>query len=439
MRVHRSILYSIPVTLAMLTACTSNGFILGKKYLDSEIRTVIIDTCTVTMTSVSIDSIVTSGRNAVMTGSYTDTTIGKTDCITYLSYTVPTAQSLPVSKVIFDSLEMVMALNGNWLGDTTTYHTYNIYPLTEVTEIPEDEDFYSNWSLAHDNQPLLSFTLRPGPNTAKRISVRLPDSMGSGLLQKIIDDDEEVLGSQERFLNYFKGFAITAGDDNNAVLGIHLNDTSMALRIHYHYSTYDITTGIIEIPALQARCFYGASTDRTGTAFERLQGSELVTTETCNEALIQGLTASYVRIEFPYLNNLLELGDYGTIIKAALIIYPVKGTYSDAVPLPPELSLYVSDENNVSLGAITTYSGDALQTGDLTIDDLYNINTYYSYDITSYMKDQLGAIGINKRNLEMIIPEADLAVTLNTLIAGDNGNSHKRAEIKITYLIYEDK
>ncbi len=222
----RSLLFFLLGTAVLLPACTSDGFFLGKKYLNSNIRTVIIDTCTIKMTTVPVDSIVTSGLNTIMFGSYSDTTIGKTVSTAYLSYSLPGAISLPVSELVFDSLEMVIALNGNWLGDTTKIHTFNIYRLSEVTELPDDGDFYSTWSLPYYNTALTSFSLRPEPNVPEAVSVRLPDNIGADLLQKIIDADEEVLGTEARFLEYFKGFAITAGDDNNAILGVHLNDTS---------------------------------------------------------------------------------------------------------------------------------------------------------------------------------------------------------------------
>ncbi len=57
------------------------------------------------------------------------------------------------------------------------------------------------------------------------------------------------------------------------------------------------------------------------------------------------------------------------------------------MPLPPDLSIYVSTENDVSTGAITTYSGDELQTGNLSVDNLLDIDTYYSYDITGLCRN----------------------------------------------------
>jgi hypothetical protein len=332
-----------------------------------------------------------------------------------------------------------MKLNGVWIGDTARYQTYNVYALSSVIALPDDEDFYSTQSVPYGSMPLAVMNIRPEPLSGEEISVRLPDRLGEDLLDKIIDEDDEVLGSQERFMNYFNGLAITAGNDNNTILGVTLSDTGMVMRLYYHYSSWEPMTGTINITALQERCFYGVTTDRSDTPFACLEENECPSSETGNMVLVQALTASYVKIEFPYLNNLLELGDFSTVLKGLLIIYPVKGTYSSAIPLPDELSLYVSNENDVTLSAITTYSGDALQTGDLVTDDLFGIETCYTYDITTFLADQLGAIGINRRSLQLIVPQDKLAVTLETLVAGDAAHSRNRTRLKISYLIYDDK
>jgi hypothetical protein len=423
----------------LLTTCTSDGYILGRKFLDNNVRTVIIDTCAVKMYTIAIDSVVTSGKSSVLLGSYSDTTMGHIVCTAYLAFTVPGEQNLPEATIVFDSVDLVMSLNGKWLGDTTRYHTFNIYPLAEVIDLPDDEEFYSTHQVVFGSVPLTTFSIRPKPLTGNDVSVRLPDRIGSDLLQKIMDEDETTLGSQDRFMNYLNGFAITSGEGNNNILGFKLSDTSMVMRIHYHYSTWERTKDVITITPFQERCFYGVTSDRTGTPFENLKSNELLSSKTDNMVLVQALTASYVKIEFPHLNNLLELGDFCTVISADLIIYPVKGTYSSSNPLPSDLSMYISDENDVTQGYITTYSGDALQTGDLVTDELYGIETYYTYNISSFIEDQLGAIGIYRKSLQFIVSQDNLAVTLNTLVAGDASHPRNKIKLKISYLIYDGK
>jgi hypothetical protein len=155
--------------------------------------------------------------------------------------------------------------------------------------------------------------------------------------------------------------------------------------------------------------------------------------------LLQSLTASYIKIEIPYLNDLLQLGDFSTVVSGALIIYPVRGSFSEINPLPPRLTMYVSDENDVTQGYITSYSGESLQTGNLVIDELFGIETYYTYDITSFIQSQLGAFGIYKRNLKLTVPEEKQATSLNALVAGDMSYPGNRIKLKISYLIYDVK
>jgi hypothetical protein len=420
-----------------LSACISDNTGIGENFLDSSIRTVITDTCSVRVSTVAIDSVVTSGRELVLTGSYSDTTFGKTKCIAYVPFSAPGSYEFPDQEIVFDSLNLVMELNGTWFGDTVSYQDFNIHMLEEVIDLPDDNNFYSTWSVPYASAPVSTFSVRPRPVTGDTLSVRLPDPLGEDLLEKIMSQEEEILGSQERFMNYFKGFAITAGPDNKVVLGMAVGDSSMVMKLYYHYTAMERTTGSITVYPYPERCFYGVETDRTGTPFSELKGNELLSGETGSMVLVQALTGSYVRIDFPYLNNLPEAGDFCFITRAYLIIYPVRGTYSGSVPLPEDLSLYVSNENDVTLGYITTYSGDALQTGSLVRDDLFGIETYYSYDITSFVQNQLGAFGINKRSLQLIVPEAGQAVTLNTLVAADGSHPGKRMEIKITYIVYD--
>jgi hypothetical protein len=425
--------------VAFLMSCSEDEFTIGEHFIDSSLRSILIDTCTIKLTTVSIDSVVTSGMNTLLTGSYSDTTFGKTECTAYVAFSVPGSATLPDADIVFDSIDLTLTLNGTWLGDTLSQHSFEVHCLDEVIELPEDGDYYSSWSIAYENEPLATSSFKPHPLAYNTITVRLPDGIGMTLLKSIVNEDEDVIGSQDRFMEYFKGIAITPANDNNVVLGFSLSDSTTVLRIHYHYSTLERTEGIITIAPLTERCFYGVVTDRSGTPFSNLGGNELSSKETGNKVLVQALTGSYIKIEFPWLNNLLELGDYCNVTDATLMIYPVRGTYSKSVPLPENLSMYISNENNVTLNYITTYTGDALQTGNLVIDDLFNIDTYYSYDITSFLQGQLGAIGIYRRCLKLIVPQSNLAVTLNTMVAGGSSGQRYGMKLKISYLIYEGK
>ncbi|HPY67581.1 MAG TPA: DUF4270 family protein [Bacteroidales bacterium] len=427
----------------IITSCTNEDFIIGRKFLgnDNNIRTIYIDTCSVKLSTVSVDSVKTSNRNSVLAGSFNDPDAGYIVCTSYIPFELPSQPYLPEHDLVFDSLQLVMYLANEWIGDTTRSNSFTLHKLSEPVVAPESGVFYSNHSVPYDAEPLAEFSIRKEALPGDSVAVRLPDDIGMDLFEKLRDFDESVMGSQERFSNYFPGFALTAGDDNNNVLAFSVSeDSSMLLRVYYHYSTWVKTQGFITIEPQSVTSFYGVVTDRSATPFKDLQAfGELPSSMSGNKALLQSLTASYIKIEIPYLNDLLQLGDFSTVVSGALIIYPVRGSFSEINPLPPRLTMYVSDENDVTQGYITSYSGESLQTGNLVIDELFGIETYYTYDITSFIQSQLGAFGIYKRNLKLTVPEEKQATSLNALVAGDMSYPGNRIKLKISYLIYDVK
>jgi len=455
----------IPVTALTLfiTGCTSDGFTLGGKYLDSNIRTAIIDTCSMKMTTMVIDSVQTSGNSIGLVGQYFDPNWGHVKATTYATYTIPSRKEYEYD-VYYDSVALLMTLSGTYYGDTTLNQTVSVYRLNNEVELTSTNTFYSNDSVPYDRLTgkLGEKTFRPRPFTVynefginaspkhtNKFSIKLNDSFGSDLFNVILAGGEK-LNSSSKWYEYFPGIAIAAEggkDENNAIFGFKMStDTLLAIRLYYHYSTFTKGKGTIDIPIDESLNFYGIVTDRNVTGEETFKdlnlapkaARELPTTSTKNMALVQALSATYVKIEFPYINDLLEMGDYGAIVDAVLLIYPVAGTYSDTIPLPEALSMYISNENNVSLDAITNYSGESLQTGNLVRDEMNEKNTYYSYDITSFLNSQLGAVGINKRNLQLICPQDSLSQTLNTLTFGDQKLAKDKTRLIVKYLIYEN-
>jgi hypothetical protein len=445
----------LPVSalILLLTGCNSGGFTLGGKYLDSDMQTVIIDTCTVRMTTVAIDSLSTTNLGLGLVGRYSNSDFGTVTATTYLSYTHPGTYDLP-DVVFFDSVALVMHLNGSYLGDTTRMQEINVYKLTDSITPPDNDTYYNVNSVPYEASPLVSYSFAPRPSTrpsgtttfpylekTSYFTLRLPDDFGQDLFDLFLNDDER-LENDEDFRSYFRGLAIAPGTNDSTVLGFDVDaDTSMAIRVYYHYTEERRRKGKIDIKVDDSRNFYGVQHDRTDHPFQELDGStgkELRTSSSDNKGLIQALSATYVKIEFPFLNNLLEMGDFGAVLDAALIIYPAESSFSKTMPLPSKLSLYESDSKDATVAQVTSSSGQPL-TGNLYRDELYDSKTYYSYDITSFMKDQLGVWGLNKRNLQLSQPSDTLSKCLNTVVIGDQNYKKEGTRLIVKYLIYENK
>ncbi len=438
----RHLLFILFLPAAVLVSCTSDDFIIGYKYIDSDIKTVIIDTCTVKLTTIPVDQTEvptrvvlldkeTSNNRTLMFGAYTNPVLGWTKATSYITFEAPGFRVFPEADIKFDSVKILMKPNGAYLGDTTSVHNYKICQLSAKISDPLDKKFYSSDTVAYNDDPNIPFSVKPSPRRNKQISVRLDDSFGSDMLEKIVKKDNSIKEQQD-FQTYFKGLAITSEDDEMAVLGIY--DSTVVIRIYYHFSMVQRDTSSLDISLLKKRSFFGVKATPS-TMFEGLKDGEVPSSESGNSAMARALVPSYIKIEFPYLNNLLELGDFGAVTDATLLIYPVKGTYSAEVPLPEELYLYQSKEDS----PITNARGNTYQTGNLVVDKMYNINTFYSYDITSFIQDQIDAFDIYRRHLQLTIPGGKIATSFNTLVAGDGNNQTNRIKLKLSYLIYNGK
>lgn len=457
----------VPVAAMALfnTGCTSEGFTLGGKYLDSNIRTVRIDTCSLKFSTVCIDSVATSRKSRGFVGRYKDDIWGRIYATTYIEYSTPSKESFS-ETIHYDSIAMVMQLNGLYMGDTTKEHTINIYKLNSPIVEPELGTSYYNTDTMYFNPvPIASRTFKPRPHTkfdinnphcpkeTKYFTIRLDDDVLGQTLLDMITDGESVGIKDDDFLDVLPGFAVAADmqeGKNNIVLGFDMaTDTSFAVRLYYHYSTDRLvkkTTDITVNRQSGGECFYGFRTKRAGSAFAGLEENkvkgvptQLPSSKSQNMALVQALTASYVKIEIPYLNNLLEHGEFGAITEAMLLLYPVQKSFHNPDALPKSVVLFTIDENNTSLEGIANYEGNALQTGSLTKDFQYNKETYYTYDITSFLNGQLGAYGRYKQSLQLIVPEDSLATSLNTLTFGDQKFAEDKTRLIVKYLIYENE
>jgi hypothetical protein len=104
--------------------------------------------------------------------------------------------------------------------------------------------------------------------------------------------------------------------------------------------------------------------------------------------------------------------------------------------LPPELNLVTTDKFNGYGTALTEGSGTtaATATGNLTIDNLYGENTSYTYDITTYLQQQLTVNPGLGNGLLLYPPATTSNKTFNRLVIGDNASGKNKIQLKIFYL-----
>lgn len=426
--------------------CTNTNFEIGDDLFDSNIRCVLLDTCTATLTTVHIDSVATMAKSRVLAGAVDIPDRGRVQSSSYIEFSVPSyteERSNMKNELVLDSITLILEYDDYMIGDTLSEFTLSIHQLTEEIkpEISDDETLYNTSRFDYNTNALTTKSFIPYPNADNRLDIRLPDELGKEFLSKLSNDADE-FSDQTKFTNYFNGIVLTAENAaNNAVYGFAIGDSSTTINLYYHFTEdFQINRRII-FKGIKSTQFNTIDFDAGSTPLNNLPNGYqgLSSTESENQSYIMGLAGLYTRIEFPYLRNLLELGEAGTISSAQLLLYPVKDTYDNyKFPLPDTLSLYIADYTNTTVDAVTTTYGDALQTGNLVVDYDLGIETYYSFTITDFLKDELDAIGTEKQSLILTLPDDNMSNSFSSVILGDKDHSsNQQIVLKITYNVYD--
>lgn len=418
-------------------SCYDENTTLGNRWVDSEFRNISIDTCTVTKTVVLIDSLETSGKSVVLAGRYTHPVWGSVSATGYIPYLHPFYSTEANETVRFDSLMLVLSCNTTFVGDTTVLQKYSIHRLTEKVMLNENGYLYNSSSFAYESSPLAVCSFLPRPHSSERIEVRLPDDLGSDLLTRFHNRDESV--SAGHFEDYFKGLVIVPDEgQSHSITGFGVTDSLPALELHYHIEDSRENHHKLVFRANKEKQFNRLTQDRRGTPMENhsRENLEIPSSELGYRGVLFSGIGWFTRLEFPHLNNIMEQGRHVEIDRAALRIYPEFGTYSEYNALPDSIFLYIADENNVITDVVKDRLGDLEQTAKLVKDDLFVGNTYYYFDVSEFMKAELGASGRYKHNLQLVLSGEDYTGTLKNLTFGDT-DRQSSVVLQLNYKIYE--
>ena len=417
-----------------INSCEKQSIDFGSGFIDNTITNlVMVDTATVDISTVQVDSAISSNTHTILTGNYNDAQFGKIKAQSFLQLGIPAATYDIPDGSVFDSIEVVLKLNKTFYGDTLSPYTINIHQLTEPITFPLYQySFYNTNSRAYNTDALGSSQLVIQPSSRDTVAIKLSASMGTDLFNKLQTKDQTVLAN-DQFINYFKGLAIVGGSNNNLIMGF--ND-SLTMRLHYHKPGVFVQNAVILFSIKEANYqFNNIVSDRTGMPIATLNSSRsLSSAKTNNAGFAQYITGAMVKIRFPYLRDLYLLPNFVKIIKAELIIKPVQNSSLGYYNLPPYLRLSLTDQANLlgaNLAIATSATATSVQYGNLYKDNLYGTQTTYTYDVTNYLQTQI-AIALNNQNGLLISPPNNTAI-FNRLLIADGTNSTNKTQVKIYY------
>ena len=367
------------IIFCSIVSCYDENNTFGNRLVDSDLRNISMDTSSITVTAVLIDSLETSGKQVVLAGKYMHPLWGSISAASYIPYLRPQYSTESDVTVQFDSLILLLSTNKNFVGDTTQQQRYSIHLLSEKVVLNDNGYLYNNSSFAYEPEPLTVYSFIPRPRTSEKLEIRLPDKLGKDLLTRFHNHDESV--AVNHFEDYFKGIVIIPDEQQSySLLGFQVADSLSALILHYH-----IESGYEN----HQKLFFSPN---TATQFNQLQHDRHDT--------------------------------------------PEYGTYSGYNTLPDSIFLYIADENNVVTDAVKDYLGKQVQGGKLVKDDVFLGNTYYYFDVTQFMKDELGTSGKYKHNLQLVFNSDDYTKTLRNLTFSDTKGQHP-ITLQLNYKIYE--
>jgi hypothetical protein len=432
---------SILVLLAFFSCNDqSSSFDIGSKYIDLRTNLRYIDTLTVNSYTVKLDSVRTSGltTSSILTGMYHDPKIGDIRSTGYFRVGLPTSRTVPHGAV-YDSIKLIMLDNNYSIGDTLVPFTLNVHRLSHHTVLKTRDDgyLYNTSSFSYNPEVLGTATFIPRPNRNDTINIPLDDAIGNEIFNFLVNKDDRI-SNLDNFYTYFPGLAITFDETDNAILGYSTTSALPTIRLYYHYFDFSTLNKYFDFAITSANTlqFNHVDIENPVEEWPAKQTGKLSSRLTHNLSYVQGCTGIVTRFEIPYLQKLREIHSHMQILHAEFILEPARDTYK-SLQLPEKISLYSSDNLNRFGTALQIPISGGTLVGTLVIDDIFQEETSYSFDITDFISAKLTAETDDIPSLLLSITPDDMYKTTDRLILGSQVNSENKIKLKLYYMNYE--
>lgn len=154
-------LFLLPLLILGASGCIDENSELGRTLVESSFYNIYVDTCTVDISTVLEDSIVTRGDSICQIGHYAEGDWGEVNAIYYAEYTCNNFTPEQSYDYTLDSLVLRMVHSGHYWGDTLTRPLIRIYQLSTPIELEDDADLYNCTVWPTEDTPLSSFPTVP--------------------------------------------------------------------------------------------------------------------------------------------------------------------------------------------------------------------------------------------------------------------------------------
>ena len=104
------------------------NLILVMNMLNRQTELTMIDTFSLSFSTIKLDTMTSNGSETFTIGRYSDSRIGKISTRSYFQLGIPSSADIATGDT-YDSLCLVLKFSGYYFGDTTTTQTIDAYRL----------------------------------------------------------------------------------------------------------------------------------------------------------------------------------------------------------------------------------------------------------------------------------------------------------------------
>ncbi|MFI5186764.1 MAG: DUF4270 family protein [Chitinophagales bacterium] len=419
----------IIVFSVLLQSCYRNDIGFGNLPDNNYTNVVFTDTVEAVLSTVVLDSFVTNGASSFLLGKYKDPYLGIVSARPFFQMTIPSSESIPTTAQ-YDSIDFIIHLNKYYYGDTSRAQTIFINELADFINYSYSTNLYNTSNFSVKPTPLGSQTFKIRPSVDDSILIRMDDAKGTELFDKLQQQDNDII-NDDNFQNYFKGVSLSVGEnDTTAVYGLNGSANNMVMRIFYHTTTPYLQSQSVDFTLKGGTySFNQIITDRTGTSlYPATPGiKEFPSEQTNNLAFTQYGAGVLLKITFPSLKGIIATDKLVELQKAELMVRPVAAGFDfNKFKLPDNLSLAQTDGTN-------TVGSYAVNNVPPVTDEIYGLDTYYKFDVTSYINTLLTTAGGEDKGFFLIENNASPNVT--RAVIGNNRQSVYRTQLLVTAII----
>jgi hypothetical protein len=455
------ILSSFVVALFFLAGCEKQpdlGQFGSSNVADNGSANIVaVDSSTVLLSTVYVDSVASSATGYLQVGTYNDAYMGQVTSQAYLQVRPPpTLPALDPERDFYDSIGMAILFRKSnpFYGDTTLPQTYEVHQVIDTLyqlDLPNQTGWFSNnylpigpalGSTTVSIAPNLPYTSQSAGDTVK---IRMDDGLGQQLYNMVYNKSD-TLTNLPSFLNWFKGLCITpgAGEPGGAMYGFF---DSCLMRVYYKENT----NGVSKTKSIDFTLYNRPSTwnyitnNRSGSPIANLvtptssiqPPPSTPSSLTGHASYVDNILGLTTKMSFPYLNAISQRPDYIGLLRAQLTIIPLAGSFSTTWTLPPQVGVYSTDLHNQPEVPILAPGSGAAQTGGLVPDYLAPLLSTYTYDVTNFVASQITntAPGANQVGLMLSISSpANLSQWRRLAIADQSFPTQQRIVLTVYYI-----